>query len=247
MRSSEPLRRPLTWLSRLGRHEIPILLCVVALSGGLWIFVELADEIGERDTRRVDEAVLIALRTPSDHADPLGPKWIEETARDITALGGVAVLVLFGLVALGYLLIARSGRAALFTVVAIAGGWLLSSLLKTGYDRPRPDLVPHEALVYTASFPSGHAMMSAITYLTLAALLSRTEPRWRLKAYLLLSAIIISILVGISRVYLGVHWPTDVLAGWSLGAAWASVCWLLYRWLQRRGSVQDRGEDDTVD
>ena len=247
MHSPEPQRRPLSWLTRLGRHEIPILLCVLALSGGLWIFVELADEIGEQDIRSIDESVLLALRTPGDPADPLGPEWVEEVARDITALGGVAVLVLFGLGTLGYLLIARSGRAALFAVIAIVGGWLLSSLLKASYERPRPDLVPHEAIVYTASFPSGHAMMSAITYLTLAALLSRTEPRWRLKAYLLLTAIVIAILVGISRVYLGVHWPTDVLAGWAVGAAWASLCWLVYRWLQRRGTVEESAEDDSAD
>ena len=106
-------------------------------------------------------------------------------------------------------------------LVAVGGGVLLSTLLKIGFDRPRPDLVPHGAVVY-ASFPSGHAMLSAVVYLTLGALLARVQPRRLLKLYLLGLAILLTVAVGISRVYLGVHWPTDVVAGWAsapLGAA----------------------------
>src|SRR5690606_19272307 len=122
-------------------------------------------------------------------------------------------------------------------------GLLLSTLLKLGYDRPRPDLVPHEALVYTASFPSGHSMMAAVTYLTLAAILVRVHRSRVLKAYLLIVAALLTLLVGVSRVYLGVHWPTDVVAGWSAGAAWAALCWLLARWLQQRKVVEEDGAD----
>ncbi|MBR9904520.1 MAG: phosphatase PAP2 family protein, partial [Gammaproteobacteria bacterium] len=113
-----------------------------------------------------------------------------------------------------------------------------STVMKLGFDRPRPDLVPHEAMVYTASFPSGHSMMSAVTYLTLAALLIRVQPALRLKAYLLILAILLTLLVGISRVYLGVHWPTDVLAGWTAGASWAALCWIVMRWMQRHGQLE---------
>ncbi|MDW5377755.1 phosphatase PAP2 family protein [Halomonas sp. HP20-15] len=231
-------RQGLSLLARLGRYELAVLLCVSVLSGGIWGFVELADAVLEGETQSIDERLLLALRNPADHSDPLGPGWVEEIGRDFTALGGVAVLVLISLSALGYLLLARRYHAALFASIAVPGGMLLSTVMKMGYDRARPDLVPHETMVYTASFPSGHSMMSAVTYLTLAALLIRVQPALRLKAYLLILAVLLTLLVGVSRVYLGVHWPTDVLAGWTAGAAWASLCWLVMRWLQRRGQVE---------
>lgn len=231
-------RRSLSLMARLGRYEFAALLCVSVLSGGIWGFVELADEVSEGDTQSIDETLLLSLRNPADHTDPLGPGWVEELGRDFTALGGVGVLVLVSLGALGYLLLARRYRAALFASLAVPGGILLSTLMKVGFDRPRPDLVPHDSLVYTASFPSGHAMMSAVTYLTLAALLNRVQPELRLKAYILVLATLLTLLVGVSRVYLGVHWPTDVLAGWTAGAAWAALCWLAMRWMQRRGQVE---------
>ena len=231
-------RQGLSLLARLGRYELAVLLCVSVLSGGVWGFVELADAVMEGDTRSIDERLLLTLRNPADHSDPLGAGWVEEIGRDFTALGGVAVLVLISLSALGYLLLARRYHAALFASIAVPGGMLLSTVMKMGYDRARPDLVPHETMVYTASFPSGHSMMSAVTYLTLATLLIRVQPALRLKAYLLIMAILLTLLVGVSRVYLGVHWPTDVLAGWTAGAAWASLCWLVMRWLQRRGQVE---------
>jgi undecaprenyl-diphosphatase len=144
---------------------------------------------------------------------------------------------------LGYLLLSRRFRVACFTAIAVTGGILLSTLLKIGFDRPRPELVPHDTIVYTASFPSGHSMMSAVTYLTLAALLTRVHAQPELKAYLLVIAMLITALIGISRVYLGVHWPTDVLAGWAAGAAWAALCWIVARWMQRRGVMESgRGE-----
>jgi undecaprenyl-diphosphatase len=122
--------------------------------------------------------------------------------------------------------------------VAIAGGMLLSPVLKLGFDRPRPDLVPHEVLVYSASFPSGHALQAAVVYLTLGALLARVQPHRRLKGYVLMVSVVLMLLVGSTRVYLGVHWPTDVLAGWAAGAAWAILWWLITFWLQQRGDVE---------
>lgn len=231
-------RKSISLLTRIGRYELAMLLCIAVLSGGIWGFIALAGVVSEGGTQSIDESLLLALRNPADLSDPIGPGWVEEMGRDFTALGGVGVLVLITLGSLGYLLLAKRYRAALFASIAVPGGILLSTVMKMGFDRPRPDLVPHEAMVYTASFPSGHSMMSAVTYLTLAALLTRVQPALRLKAYLLIVAILLTLLVGISRVYLGVHWPTDVLAGWTAGASWAALCWIVMRWMQRRGQVE---------
>jgi undecaprenyl-diphosphatase len=236
--------RTLTWL---GRHDLWMLVCLGVFTGGLWSFLMVAEEVLEGDTRRLDTAILLLMRNAEDHSDPLGPPWLEQMGRDFTALGGVGVLTLFGLAALGYLVLSRRYRTALFTVMAVAGGWVMNTLLKLGFSRPRPELVPHGAEVYTASFPSGHSMMAAVTYLTLAALLTRVEPRLRLKAYLLLVAVLITLIVGVSRVYLGVHWPSDVLAGWTAGAAWAALCWLVTRWLQLRGTVESAPSEEGTD
>ncbi|MEX2495872.1 MAG: phosphatase PAP2 family protein [Woeseia sp.] len=225
-------------LSWLGLHQLSVLLSVAALSAGIWIFIELADEVVEQETIGVDEALLLSLRSAGDISDPLGPAWVEEMGRDFTALGSIGVLTLITAAAIGYLLLARRMRTSLFTLVAVSGGMLLSTLLKIRFDRARPDLVPHESTVYTASFPSGHSMMAAVTYLTLAAILGRVHSSPLLKAYLLIVAGFITVLVGVSRVYLGVHWPTDVLAGWAAGAAWAAFCWLAARWMQHRQMVE---------
>ena len=149
------------------------------------------------------------------------------------------MLVFVTLAAAGYLRLSGRRRSMLLLIVAVGGGQMLSTLFKRGFDRPRPDLVPHEAIVYTASFPSGHAMMAAVTYLTLGAMLARVQPTRALRAYVLALAAIVTVAVGISRVYLGVHWPTDVLAGWTAGAAWALACWTVARWLARRGAVEE--------
>ena len=221
-------------LAWLARHELAVLFSVLAFAGGTWGFIELAEEVVEGETRSIDKMILLALRNPADPSDPIGPLWVEEAMRDITALGGVTVVMLITLGALGYLLLSGRFRTALFAVIAVPGGLLVSNLLKTSFERPRPDLVPAEVSVYTASFPSGHSMSAAVTYLTLAALLARIEPGWRLKIYLLVVAVLVTVLVGTSRVYLGVHWPSDVLAGWAAGAAWASLCWLVAAWVLQR-------------
>jgi undecaprenyl-diphosphatase len=225
-------------LAWLGGHDLATLVLVFLLAGAVWGFAELADEVFEGETGGFDRWLILTLRNPADLTDPLGPAWLEEMGRDFTALGGVGVLTLLTLAAAGFLLLRRQGHAALLLLAAVGGGILLSSLMKHGFSRPRPELVPHGSYIYTSSFPSGHSMMSAVTYLTLGALLARAEARRRIKAYLLILAVLLTFSVGLSRVYLGVHWPTDVLAGWTAGAAWAMACWLAARWLQRRGRVE---------
>jgi undecaprenyl-diphosphatase len=211
------------------------LLIVLLLAGAAWIFAEIAAEVGEGETRSFDEWVLLAMRVPGDPADPIGPRWLEEAARDITALGGVAVLLIVTISSATYMLMDGRPRMALLLAVSVVGAEILNSLLKVGFARPRPELVAHQAYVFTASFPSGHSVMSAATYLTLGALLAQVQSRRRQKVFLLGLAITLTILVGLSRVYLGVHWPTDVLAGWTLGAAWAAMIWMVARILQRLG------------
>jgi len=230
------------WLSWVGRHELSTLVLLAALTAGIWGFVELADEVMEKETHAFDEALLLALRSSADTSDPLGPQWLEVLGRDFTALGGMGVLTFLTATVAGFLVLRGKSRVALFLLAAVGGGMLLSSMLKYGFNRPRPDLVSHGTFVYTASFPSGHSMMSAITYLTLGALLARVYPRRTEKAFFILVAVFLTVLVGISRIYLGVHWPTDVLAGWTMGANWALLCWLVAGWLQRGGHVEQDTE-----
>ena len=235
--------RELGLMRWLGRHESVLLVSLALIGGGLWGFIELADEITEQETHAFDEAILLAMRSPVNRSDPVGPRWVEELGRDFTAMGGVGVLTFLTLTVAGFLILQCKFRITVLLLIAVYGGLLLSTLLKQGFDRPRPDLVPHGAYVYTSSFPSGHSMMSAVTYLTLGALLARVQPRWQMKAYLLLIAIFLTLVVGVSRVYLGVHWPTDVVAGWTAGAVWALLCWLVARWLQRQGQLEKEGEE----
>lgn len=224
-------------LRRLLRaRELVTMALVAVVAGGLWVFLEVAEAVTDDEVRALDQSVLLAMREPSDPADPLGPRWVEEMGRDLTALGGVAVLTLVSAAAALFLWMARRPRSVALLLVAFAGGQALSLLLKRGYARPRPDLVPHESFVYTASFPSGHSMMSAVVYLTLGALLARVLPRRRMKLLVIVCALGATALTGVSRVYLGVHWPTDVLAGWAIGASWAVGCWLVADVLDRRRS-----------
>jgi undecaprenyl-diphosphatase len=227
-----------TFLRARSLNELVPFAILAFVAAMLAAFGKLAGEVLDGDTHTFDEALLLALRNPVDPADPLGPAWLEHVMRDITSLGSFTVVTLVTLGAIGYLLIDGKRAAALFVLTAVAGGAVLSELLKHVFARPRPDLVAHLVDVQTLSFPSGHAMLSAVTFLTLGALLTRVQSRKRLKAYLLSVAILLTLLIGASRVYLGVHWPTDVLAGWCAGAAWAMGCWVLATWLQGSGRIE---------
>ena len=232
------LLRALAWL---GRHESVLLLAIGGLAGGVWLFAALADEVMEGGTQKFDRTVLLAFRHPGD-LTPIGSPAVQDAARDITALGGVIVLTLLTLGVTIFLALDVKKHMALFVCGSIFSGLLASTLLKHYFDRARPDLVPFTVYVSTSSFPSGHSMMSAVTYLVLGALLARSQERKLVKAYFLLGAVFLTILVGVSRVYLGVHWPTDVLAGWTAGAVWALLCWLLARRLQGRHTLERASE-----
>lgn len=229
-----------TVTSRLGRHELALLGAFLAAAGLLFGFLKLGGEMLEGETQRFDERILLALRVPGDDADPIGPPWAEAAITDLTSLGSTSVLALITAAVIVYLAMARKYGAALFVLVAVGGGALLGNALKYVYARPRPDVVAHIVQTTTTSFPSGHSMLAAVTYLTLGALLARTEPNPRLKVFLLGLALFLTVLVGFSRLYLGVHYPTDVLAGWTVGAAWAILCSAAALWLQRRGEIETR-------
>lgn len=205
--------------------EPRILAITVAATSALWAFIEVADEVAEGEAHAVDSAILAILGVTGGVDAALGPPWLQAAARDVTALGSFPVLGLVVLAVSVYLVLARKLRTAAFVVVATVSGALASSLLKFLFSRPRPDLFPHGDYVVSASFPSGHAMISALVYLTLGALLARIVPRRRLKLYVMSIALTLTLLIGMSRVYLGVHWPTDVLAGWAAGAGWALLWW----------------------
>ena len=227
----------------LAHAEGKTLAALILIAGLSAAFVSLSDEVIEGDTRVVDTRILLALRDPADPANPLGPPWVEEMGRDLTALGGVAVLTIVFVFAAGLLWLRGRRRTVALLAVAVSGGLLLSTLFKRGFDRPRPELVPYGAEVYTASFPSGHSMMAAIVWLTLAALMARSEPRAAAKAWIMGVAGLVTVAVGLSRIYLGVHWPSDVLAGWTAGAAWALGCLALAREMGRRGAIEPEAAD----
>ena len=220
------------WREIKDRVELRLLIALLLIGLGFWLFIALADEVVEGDTRAFDEAILLALRNPADPSDPLGPPWLEEMGRDYTALGGTAIVGLVTGVTCLYLALARRWTMFWLVLLVVAGSQGLNSLLKLGFHRPRPDLVPHGMIVYHASFPSGHAMVSASVYLTLGVLLARIQ-KYRFQAALIMgTAILVTVLVGISRVYLAVHWPSDVLAGWIAGSIWAGVV-ALFIWQLR--------------
>ena len=207
------------------------------VGGGLILgFGLLAEEVLEGDTRGFDRAVLLAFRSSADPSNPIGPPWLEEMGRDVTSLGSFAFLTFVSVAAVGYLLITRERWYAALVAFAVIGGEVISTLLKVAFDRPRPDVI-HSTRVFTASFPSGHAMLSAVTFLTLGALLAKANPDRRVKAYFVSLALFLTVMVGLSRWYLGVHYPTDVLAGWCVGAAWAILCWCVIRWVELRRSA----------
>ena len=214
-------------LGKLNQLTVPRFLVPILLAAAsAWSFIEIADEVVEGETPAIDERIILAMRT-SDPNDPIGPAWFEEAVRDLTALGSTLVLSIAVVTVVGFLLLMRHWRPAVFTFAASVSGQLATQVLKEFFGRPRPDLIPHEVAVFTHSFPSGHAMMSAVVYLTLASLTARLTDRRGLKLYAMSVAVVFTILIGVSRVYLGVHWPSDVLAGWMIGAGWALACWLV--------------------
>ena len=221
------------------RRELTWLFVGLAACGLLLGFILLAGEVTEGDTQAFDTKILRALRSPDDPSRPIGPAWIEAALLDLTALGGPTVLALVVLAVIGFLLLQKRIRTALLVAVTTFSGELLGNVLKHAFNRPRPTIVPHLREVFSSSFPSGHAMESAIVYLTLGTILMRVAETRITKIYCLGIAILLTVLVGVSRVYLGVHYPTDVFGGWTIGFAWASIWWLVEERLESPAGIAE--------
>lgn len=220
------------------RNEFALLLGAVIFLLLLFTVSKLASEVFEGETQQFDKQILVALRDPANLSRPIGPRWILSGALDLTALGSPTVLSLAVLAVAGFLLLQGMWRNAVFVTLASFGGWFLNGALKQLFQRPRPDVVPHLQNVMSLSFPSGHALTSAVVYLTLGALTMRVAERRLTKFYCMAVAILATVLVGATRVYLGVHYPTDVIAGWLIGFSWALLCWIVERSLERRAGLK---------
>jgi len=216
---------------RLPEYKTEIALILISL--GLFAFFKLLEEVLAGETGAFDRSILLWFRNPNDITDPIGPQWLETVVRDITALGGFLVLGMLSLFVVGYLWLKKQHKMAVFVGASVFTGIAINTLLKELITRPRPDIISHGTGAALSSFPSGHTMMSTVVFLTLGALLSLATNDRKIKFYILFWSILLPLLVGLSRLYLGVHWPTDIIAGWIAGATWALICVLLGQWFIR--------------
>ena len=222
------------------------LISLLTIAALLFVFGFVAIDVATRKPSGSDYHVIFSLRKSAKEPVPIGPPWLQEAARDVTSLGSITVLLIVTFAIAGYLFLARKPGVAWLTLIAVLGGLALNNLLKFVFARPRPDVVSHVTRVFTTSFPSGHATLSAITYLTIAALLARAYPSPILDLYFVLLAALLTVLIGLSGIYLGVHFPTDIIGGWCIGTAWAIGCWALMAWLQQGGQIEPSSSVLTV-
>ena len=231
---------------KLDRRELSWLIAGLGVCVLLWGFLALASEVMEGDTTALDNRILLALRQPGDLSKPIGPAWVEFALLDLTAIGGATVLGLVVCAVAGFLALQTRYRTALAVLVTAATGEVASYGIKHMFMRPRPTIVPHLRDTVSTSFPSGHAMESAIIYLTLGAMLMRIATGRITKMYCIGMAILLTFLVGVSRVFLGVHYPTDVIGGWIFGFLWASLCWLVSQQFEARTGVAEERQKPTL-
>lgn len=201
----------------------------LALAAAVWSFLALAGELQEGELTGSDRWLLQLLRKPGQPHVPSGPPWLADTMRDLTALGSVTVLLILTTIVVVALLAHRRRRQAILLVGAVVLAEISNSLFKTLYARPRPDFVVYGTLPLSQSFPSGHSTVATATYFLFAVIVSSLETRLAPRVFAFGTAALLAVIVGFSRVYLGVHWPSDVLAGWFLGGVWAVLASLALR------------------
>lgn len=216
---------------------IGLVVAVAAVAG----FATVAEEVMEGETRAFDVAV---LRWMEQRHTPRLDVW----ALEVTSLGSGLVVAMTVAVASVFLWVTRHRYSVALLWTALLGSWLITRTLKTVFDRPRPDVFPWQThYVDQGSFPSGHATTSMVVYLTLAYLVGRLAETRRLRALTLLVAAVLIALIGTSRLYLGVHYPSDVMAGYAVGFAWATFCALgieAVRYFRGRRPGMEQVEED---
>lgn len=206
---------------------------------GIWLFAWLAGDVIQGTTRALDERVLIWMDA---HATPVR----DRIALQITSVGNGAVVVTITLFISLFLWVLRYRLAAMLLVIAIAGADLANRVLKAVFERPRPELFVPEtpfARPLSASFPSGHATAAMALYLMLAFLLSRLGGRGWFRVVVIVLASTLVIAIGVSRMYLGVHYPSDVIGGYLIGFIWVTFCILGFEAVEAgrgRGIREDR-------
>ncbi len=212
----------------------PVLVAQLLMAASFALFAAIAVAVLAGETQGLDDKVLIALRDAGDVLRPVGPRWFEEIMRAFTALGtgmSLTAVVLLGIAWFHF----RGDRLSMGMLALVgAGGFLINTALKLLFDRPRPSVLPMLSDSDPWSFPSGHAMMTLAIFLALAVLIGDSVRGKWMRSTLVTAAVTISAFVGFSRMYLGVHYPSDVLAGWLAGTAWLSACWLIARRMKER-------------
>jgi undecaprenyl-diphosphatase len=229
--------------------QIKVLVAVFAIVVGTVGFILVAGFVSRGSTDHFDMQILKSFRYSDNLARPIGPGWLFEVMRDITSLGGSTIVTLITLFVFGYLILQKQYSTLFLVLAAVIGGAIIDLELKVIFSRIRPQVVPSLIQEISYGFPSGHSMMSTIIYLSLASLIARLQVRRRDKIYIISVAVFLSFMIGISRIYLGVHYPTDVLGGWSLGLAWAAFCWLVAWYINkiRSGEIIEKSRDDLPD
>jgi undecaprenyl-diphosphatase len=225
------VKRSLEWL----RSQDLRLVATLAVIGGLvFAFIKIGRAVSGQETTGFDEAVLLALRTAPD--DPIGPESLTHAFMHISALGSGSVTGIIVLIAVIFFVVSGHWRYAMLMLACSLGTLAGMSLLKNFYERERPTVVTHIDPPGGHSFPSGHSMISAALYMTLAVLIARTMERRRQRVAVVAIGAALMMLIGFTRLYLGVHYPTDVLAGWTAGLLWALICGLIVNRLGKRGT-----------
>jgi len=223
--------------TKLMNIEIRVILAFFVVVSLIWIFFILANAVNAGTTQKLDVKIIEYFRNPADNS-PAGPVWLPDVMRDITSLGGGTVITIITLIVIFYLIINKKYNEMILVLTAVIGGAVIGFGLKEIFGRERPDLIFRLVDVKSLSFPSGHSMMSTVIYLSLAALLSRIERERKVRVYIISVALFLSFIIGLSRIYLGVHYPTDVIGGWTIGLAWAAICWFFAKYLQRKNVIE---------
>lgn len=231
----------------VAKREIKVLLIILFILLCTILFIEIGRMVDKGSTQRFDEWVILSLRNSEDVNLPIGPKWISEFMNDITTLGGGYIIGIITIFVIGYLILQKRFDALFIVLAATIGGTLIVFGLKDLYGRERPDLIFRLHETNSLSFPSGHSMMSAVVYLTQAAIIARFQRNIKIRFYILSAALFLTFIIGVSRVYLGVHYPTDVIAGWTIGLAWATFCWFVVWFFQRRMNLKKHNNEIKLD